>query len=91
MENLNNTSIFIGIDGGQGFLKMKCTISSIPEGELCIGNKEKRLRYNDGYEGSDKFKYSSVKKTFIFAIFPDLPESHFNMNSLLKEMKWISD
>ena len=84
-------SIVIGIDGGQGFLKMTCTITSIPKGELCIHNKEKWLRSNDGYKGSDEFIYSSVKKTFILAIFPDLPESHFNMNSLLKEMKWISD
>ena len=57
---IHQVLLYIGIDGGQGFLKMKCTISSIPEGELCIGNKDKRLRYNDGYKGSDKFKYSSV-------------------------------
>ena len=66
---------------------MTCTITSIPEGQLDNGNKEKRLKYNDGYQGSDEFKYSSVKKTLILAIFPELSETHFNMNSLLKELK----
>ena len=73
-----NTVAQIGIDDGQGAVKI---MLSIKEKETPDENKKKRAKYEDGFAPQD-FKLSGVKKLFLLLVSPTT-ERHNNMSSLL--------
>ena len=81
---MDNIDIILGLDSGQSFLKMSCSVITKPQ----IQNKDqpKRLRLSDGYGSSSAFLNSSVKKTFILGMLPITEEGHFNIRSLIESV-----
>ena len=67
----NSMLIRIGIDGGGGFMKICLSIFDILQP---ISNKGKTL--------AKKFKDSGVKKVFLLAIVPNIPENYWNVKKL---------
>ena len=66
-QETNDVDIKLGVDGGQGFVKVTLSITLKPELE---NNKiPEKLSKCDGYVCKD-FKDSSVHKTTILAILP---------------------
>ena len=66
-QETNDVDIKLGVDGGQGFVKVTLSITLKPELE---NNKiPEKLSKCDGYVCKD-FKDSSVHKTIILAILP---------------------
>ena len=66
-QDTNDADIKLGVDGGQGFLKVTLSITLKPELE---NNKiPEKLSKCDEYAWKD-FKDSSVHKTIILAILP---------------------
>ena len=66
-QKTNDVDIKLGVDGGQGFLKITLSITLKPELE---NNKiRKKLSTCDGYACKD-FKDSSVHKTITLTILP---------------------
>ena len=66
-QETNDVDIKLGVDGGQGFLKV--TLSITLKQELKNNKIPEKLRKCDGYVWKD-FKDSSVHKTIILAILP---------------------
>lgn len=79
--NVDQVDIILGIDAGQEFLKLSCSVIVKPEHR--IDPSGKRLKYSDGYEAKKEFSDTSVKKTFILGILPFTVEGHYNLRSLL--------
>ena len=56
----DQVDVKLGIDSGQAFLKLTCSVSTRPEYKEA--SDRKRLRFSDGYESSKLFLDTSVKK-----------------------------
>ena len=74
---LDNTVTQVGIDDGQGILKIMMTVKEDKQDESNV----KRSKYEDGFCASD-FKLSGVKKLIILLASP-ATERHDNMKKLL--------
>ena len=74
----------IGVDGGGGFLKICLNILDSGEERYV---QSKRARYEDGV-ASHILKSSSVKKLIILAIVPGVAETHENMFSIWRLIKF---
>ena len=81
---MDNIDIILGLDSGQSFLKMSCSVITRPE--IQNKNQPKRLRFSDGYGSSSAFLNSGVKKTFILGMLPITEEGHFNIRSLIESV-----
>ena len=82
-QETNDVYIKLGIDGGQGFLKVTLSISLKPELE---NNKiPTKLSKCDGY-ACKYFKDSSINKTIILAILPSLNEKYYNLRLILDKL-----
>ena len=68
LEDCNFLLIKIGIDRGDGFLKF-CT--SALDNDNLVSKNESGLSKN--------FKDSGVKKTFLIAVVPDVPQNYVNV------------
>ena len=68
LEDCNFLLIKIGIDRGDGFLKF-CT--SVVDNDNLVSKNESGLSKN--------FKDSGVKKTFLIAFVPDVPQNYVNV------------
>ena len=82
-QETNDVDINLGVDGGQGFLKVTLSITLKPE----LENKKisKKLSKCDGYVCKD-FKDSSVHKTIILPILPLLNEKYHNLRLILDKL-----
>ena len=74
LEDKDSVLIRIGIDGGGGFLKICLSIFDINDS---FSNVQSGV--------SNKFKESGVKKIFLIASVPNLPENYVNVKKL-----WIN-
>ena len=74
LEDKDSVLIRIGIDGGGGFLKICLSIFDINDP---FSNVQSGV--------SNKFKESGVKKIFLIAIVPNMPENYVNVKKL-----WIN-
>ena len=80
---LTDSSIIrLGMDGGQDFLKISLNI--VNEDEISL--PPKRSRYSEGVAPLLQ-KSTSVKKSFILSIMPDIKELYFNMALILSHLK----
>ena len=75
----------LGIDGGQGSLKVTLSLTLKPE-ETEASPCKKRCKYSEGYGQGDNFKDSSVHKAIILALVPTMNESHVNLRILLEKL-----
>ena len=83
-ESFADIDVKIGIDSGQGFLKVTASMTKKPnlnEEEIPM----KRFRYKDGY-GNNDFKDTSVYKTLILAIYPTSKENYPIIKRILEEL-----
>nr|XP_047132589.1 uncharacterized protein LOC124811278 [Hydra vulgaris] len=80
-----NVDVKIGVDGGQGYLKVTLSITLKPELEVHSIEK-KRVKYSDEY-GFKEFKYTSVHKTLVLAVLPSIDENYANIKMLLDKLK----
>ena len=71
LENSESLLVKVGIDGGGDFLKICLSVFDIDN--LVSGNKVGL---------SKKFKDSVVKKVFLIAAVPDVPENYQNVKKL---------
>ena len=72
----------VGIDDGQGQLKIMMSIKDKDETETCKG---KIAKYEDGFSVNE-FKYSGVKKLILLLVSPTC-ENYSNLVSLLQDLK----
>jgi hypothetical protein len=82
-QETNDVDIKLGVDGGQGFLKVTLSITLKPE--LKNNKIPEKLSKSDGYACKD-FKDSSVHKTIILAILPSLNEKYHNLRLILDKL-----
>ena len=82
--SLGDTEIKLGIDGGQGFLKVTASMTQDPS--LQEEPTSKRSRYQDGYSSKD-FKDTSVHKCLILACIPTMDESYPNLKLIMDSLK----
>ena len=68
------SNVKIGIDGGGGFLKVCLTLHNVNNSEQIA----QRQRYSDGV-AAKTLKDTSVKKLFIVALTPNVPENYRNV------------
>ena len=84
----STTTGLIGLDQGQGSLKVALTLVS-NQGEVSESVRDKensrRSTYSEGVASKD-FKLSSVKRLLILSIYPEVPEVHSNLKNILKEL-----
>ena len=76
-----NSLIQIGLDDGQGFIKVMLTVKS----KNVMEGPSKRAKYADGFSPQG-FLYSSVKKLIIIGIIHS-SESYDNIKALLESLK----
>ena len=81
----NDVDIKLGVDGGQGYLKVTLSITLKPEMKTHTV-PEKKSRNGEGYSSQD-FKDSSVQNTLILAILPSMNESFVNLKMILDKLK----
>ena len=72
--------VLVGLDDGQGFNKIAFTLIEKEKDE-----KQGRSRRSDGLFPKI-FKSSGVKKLFLAAVVPGVPENHFNQRALLEAL-----
>ena len=77
----DNTLLQVGIDDGQGLLKV---MLSVKENCSLEEVRNKRVKYSDGFASKD-FKYSGVKKLILLLVSPTT-ERHDNMAALLGKL-----
>ena len=80
--DIDNTLIKIGIDDGQGILKINVQITEHGSSGDC---SKSRSKYSDGIAPKMQ-KLGSVKKLFILLAVPNIPELHENLACLLSEI-----
>ena len=78
-----NTTVQVGIDDGQGLLKVMMSLKESSLGEESVSKK--KSKYSEGFAPND-FKLSSVKKLILLLVSPTT-ESHHNLSSLLGLLK----
>ena len=84
----STTTGLIGLDQGQGSLKVALTlVSNQCEESESDHEKEnsRRSTYSEGVASKD-FKLSSVKRLLILSIYPEVPEVHSNLKNILSEL-----
>ena len=72
--------VHCGFDGGQGMLKLAVTITDRQESE-----QSGRSLYSQGV-AAKQAKNSSVKKLFLLGVVPDVPETHYNVQTILSNL-----
>ena len=72
--------VLVGLDDGQGFNKIAFTLIEKEKDE-----KQGRSKRSDGLFPKI-FKSSGVKKLFLTAVVPGVPENHFNQKALLEAL-----
>ena len=77
--NFKDVEVKVGIDGGQGFLKVTV---SMTKGPVNDEPSSKRSKYQDGY-GAKEFKDTSVYKCLILACLPTMDESYPCLKNLM--------
>ena len=79
-----NTEYFIkvGIDAGQGFLKISCTLEKVMSVESSPGKKKQRSTYSQGM-CPEKFKDGGVNKLIVLVMAQNAQESYHNLKSML--------
>ena len=82
--NPHESTVLVGLDDGQKFLKICATIQSNIRAEDDLPEKF-RSSYSQGV-CSKNFKDSSVKKLLILSAWPDVPESHSNLKKMLDQL-----
>ena len=75
-QEKNDVDIKLGVDGGQGFIKV--TLSITLKQELENNKIPEKLSKCDGYASKD-FKDSSVHKTIILVILHSMNKKYHNM------------
>lgn len=81
-SNLHDSTLLLGFDGGQKFMKLCLNIVENFSPDV----KVKRCKYEDGVAAKTN-KPSSVKKTLILAIMPDVKELYYNVSQILENFK----
>ena len=76
----------IGIDSGQGFLKVCLNLEEVKGDESTLEVKRSRLSYSEGAFNS-LFKDSGVKKLIILALVEDINEDYDNLKTILELVK----
>ena len=97
--NSHTCNVHIGLDGGQGMLKVALTITDrlgieksdrASYSEVIINfvlpNSNKSLVLLQGV-APRQAKYSSVKKLILLAVVPDAPENYFNVRTILTQLE----
>ena len=95
--NPHNCDVHIGLDGGQGMLKVALTITDRLDVE-----KQGRATYTEVFKyfqnlanikiillkgmSPKQAKNSSVKKLLLLAVVPDAPENYFNVKAILTQL-----
>ena len=82
--NPHESTVLVGLDDGQKFLKICATIQSNIRAEDDLPEKF-RSTYSQGVCFKN-FKDSSVKKLLILSAWPDVPESHSNLKKMLDQL-----
>ena len=82
--NPHESTVLVGLDDGQKFLKICATIQSNIKAEDDLPEKF-RSTYSQGV-CSKNFKDSSVKKLLILSAWPDVPENHSNIKKMLDKL-----
>lgn len=84
-----DAEIKIGIDSGQGTLKVTLSITPKPDEAQAHAEEvpTKRRRYAEGYSSGDGQLSSSVHKTFILALFETKDESYETIETILRVLK----
>ena len=79
-----NTEYFlkVGIDAGQGFLKISCTLEKVMSDDSSPGKKKKRSSYSEGM-CPDQFMEGGVNKLIVLAMVENSKESYHNLKSML--------
>ena len=78
--NPGDVQVLVGLDDGQGFNKIAFTLIEKEKDE-----KDGRSRRSEGLFPRS-FKSSGVKKLFLAAVVPGVPENHHNQKVLLKAL-----
>ena len=66
--DIDQVDIILGIDPGQEFLKLSCSI--IVKSEHRIDLSGKRLKYSEGYEAKKEFSNTRIKKIVFYVFYP---------------------
>ena len=90
----NDVDAHVGIDGGQGWLKIGLTLT-----KRCEINNNKRAKYEEVIfcinvfciaflkgVASKQAKGSSVKKLFLLGVLPELPESYESVKVIMRNL-----
>ena len=72
----------VGIDAGQGFLKISCTLEKVTSDESSPGKKKQRSTYSKGI-CPEKFKDGGVNKLIVLVMVEHAKESYHNLKSML--------
>ena len=84
--NPSTSLVKLGLDGGGGFFKITINIIDKEREVKSPTQKSSRRLFSQGVAPETQ-KDSSVKKLFIIALVPDIPESYENMKVLFNELK----
>ena len=83
-KNYNN--IKIGLDSGGGFLKVCLTLNNSADSSSTSQEPTKRHTYSEGVTAKSRSD-GSVKRLFIIALAPDVPENYRNLLSVWTHLK----
>ena len=87
--NPDRIQVQLGLDGGQGILKVCMLIYEQIDNCHSVEADRKRLKYSDGVSGRQA-KLTSVKKLMVVAAAPGVQETWQNIKSILEQLQIFS-
>ena len=80
--NPYNVKGLVGLDDGQGMLKVGFTLQEVTE----EGDDENNVQPGQKAVGGRNKKDSGVKKLILLAVYPNVPECHENISNILSDL-----
>ena len=80
--NPYNTRGLVGLDDGQGMLKVGFTLQEVTD----EGDDENNLKPDQKGVGGRTKKDAGVKKLILLAVYPNVPECHENISTILSDL-----
>ena len=80
--NVHKALVKVGLDGGQGMLKVAATVEEFDKENF---EPDKKFSYKNG-PVFKQFKDGSVKKLVPLAVFPNVSETYYNVKIILDQM-----
>ena len=80
--NPYNTRGLVGLDDGQGMLKVGFTLQEV----IDEGDDENNVKLDQKCVGGRPKKDAGVKKLILLAVYPNVPECHENISIVLSDL-----